>query len=292
MINKEEWKSLVQQRLQKMYEDGGLEGLLQPVVMQVPPKPEMGDLAFPLFAYAKVFSKAPNILAQELCSNINSLENKPDGEAFALGPYMNVRVNMDNVVLQMHEAINKEGSSYGHSKMLDSKKVMIEFSCPNTNKPLHLGHVRNDCIGQSMSQILKACGANVMKVNLINNRGVHICKSMLAYQKFGNGETPESSGIKGDHLVGNYYVRFATWEAEELEKDTKANLEKGMSEEDAKTLAKKNNKPDLEAQEMLRKWEQGDPEVLKLWKLMNKWTLDGVAQTYERTGISFDKYDI
>lgn len=295
MINKEEWKSLVQNTLQRMYEESGHEGMLSPVVLQVPPKPEMGDLAFPLFAYAKAFSKAPNVLAQELSARINAISedpnvNKPDGEAFALGPYMNVRVNMDSVVSQMYGKIKSSGASYGHSNLLGAKKVMIEFSCPNTNKPLHLGHVRNDCIGQSMSQILKACGADVMKVNLINNRGVHICKSMLAYQKFGNGETPESSGIKGDHLVGNYYVRFAEWEAQELKKDTAANIAKGMSEEEAKALAKKENGPDMEAQAMLRKWEQGDPQVMDLWRLMNGWTLDGVAQTYERTGISFDKY--
>ena len=295
MINKGEWKSLVQNTLQRMYEESGHEGMLSPVVLQVPPKPEMGDLAFPLFAYAKAFSKAPNVLAQELSARINAISedpnaNKPDGEAFALGPYMNVRVNMDSVVSQMYGKIKSSGASYGHSKLLEDRKVMIEFSCPNTNKPLHLGHVRNDCIGQSMSQILKACGANVMKVNLINNRGVHICKSMLAYQKFGNGETPESSGIKGDHLVGNYYVRFAQWEAQELKKDTKANMAKGMSEEDAKALAKKENGPDMEAQAMLRKWEQGDQQVMELWRLMNGWTLDGVAKTYERTGISFDKY--
>lgn len=295
MINKEEWKSLVQNTLQRMYEESGHEGMLSPVVLQVPPKPEMGDLAFPLFAYAKAFSKAPNVLAQELSARINAISedpnaNKPDGEAFALGPYMNVRVNMDSVVSQMYGKIKVGGASYGHSNLLGAKKVMIEFSCPNTNKPLHLGHVRNDCIGQSMSQILKACGADVMKVNLINNRGVHICKSMLAYQKFGNGETPESSGIKGDHLVGNYYVRFAEWEAQELKKDTAANIAKGMSEEEAKALAKKENGPDMEAQAMLRKWEQGDPQVMELWRLMNGWTLDGVAQTYERTGISFDKY--
>lgn len=295
MINKEEWKSLVQNTLQRMYEESGHEGMLSPVVLQVPPKPEMGDLAFPLFAYAKAFSKAPNVLAQELSARINAISedpnaNKPDGEAFALGPYMNVRVNMDSVVSQMYGKIKAGGASYGHSNLLGTKKVMIEFSCPNTNKPLHLGHVRNDCIGQSMSQILKACGADVMKVNLINNRGVHICKSMLAYQKFGNGETPESSGIKGDHLVGNYYVRFAEWEAHELEKDTAANIAKGMSEEEAKALAKKENGPDMEAQAMLRKWEQGDQQVMELWRLMNGWTLDGVAKTYERTGISFDKY--
>ena len=176
MIDKAQWKSLVQARLQLMYENSGHEGKLNDVVLQVPPKPELGDLAFPLFAYAKAFSKAPNILAQELSADINALSDKPDGEAFAAGPYMNVRLNMDKMVSDFYLKIVKEASEYGRTDILGGKKVMIEFSCPNTNKPLHLGHVRNDCIGQSMSQILKAGGAEVLKVNLINNRGVHICR--------------------------------------------------------------------------------------------------------------------
>lgn len=290
MINKAEWKQLVQTRLQRMYETSGHEGTLSDVVLQIPPKPEMGDLAFPLFAFAKAFGKAPNMLAQQLADDINALEGKPDGEAFCAGPYMNVRLNMDKMVSDLYANIVKTGASYGKTGVFEGKKVMIEFSCPNTNKPLHLGHVRNDCIGQSMSQILKAGGAEVLKVNLINNRGVHICKSMLAYQKFGGGETPESSGIKGDHLVGNYYVRFAQWEKEVLDKDTATFMAQGMSEDDAKAKAKAVNAPDLEAQDMLRAWEQGDPEVMDLWRKMNQWTLDGVAQTYENTGISFDKY--
>jgi arginyl-tRNA synthetase len=142
---------------------------------------------------------------------------------------------------------------------------MVEFSCPNTNKPLHLGHLRNDAIGQSISAILEANGAEVRKVNLINNRGVHICKSMLAYQQFGNGETPESSGVKGDHLVGTYYVRFAQWEKEDP----------SVTES---------------AQQMLKAWEAGDPEVLDLWNRMNKWTLEGIDETYRKTGISFDQF--
>ena len=290
MINKAEWKQLVQTRLQRMYETSGHEGTLSDVVLQIPPKPEMGDLAFPLFAFAKAFGKAPNMLAQQLADDINALEGKPDGEAFCAGPYMNVRLNMDKMVSDLYANIVKTGASYGKTGVFEGKKVMIEFSCPNTNKPLHLGHVRNDCIGQSMSQILKAGGAEVLKVNLINNRGVHICKSMLAYQKFGGGETPESSCIKGDHLVGNYYVRFAQWEKEVLDKDTATFMAQGMSEDDAKAKAKAVNAPDLEAQDMLRAWEQGDPEVMDLWRKMNQWTLDGVAQTYENTGISFDKY--
>ena len=290
MIDKAQWKDLVQTRLQLMYENSGHEGKLADVVIQVPPKPELGDLAFPLFAFAKAFSKAPNILAQTLSEDINALSDKPDGEAFAAGPYMNVRLNMDKMVAKLYEQIVSEAAAFGKTGKLDGRKVMIEFSCPNTNKPLHLGHVRNDCIGQSMSQILKACGADVMKVNLINNRGVHICKSMRAYKKFGNGETPESSGIKGDHLVGNYYVRFAQWEKEVLDKDTATFEAQGLSHDDAVNKAKEVNAPDLEAQAMLRDWENGVPEVIDLWKKMNKWTLDGVAETYANTGISFDKF--
>ena len=290
MIDKAQWKSLVQARLQLMYEASGHEEKLNDVVLQIPPKPELGDLAFPLFAFAKAFSKAPNILAQELSADINALSDKPDGEAFAAGPYMNVRLNMDRMVSDLYVKIVKESDEYGRTAILNGRKVMIEFSCPNTNKPLHLGHVRNDCIGQSMSQILKAGGAEVLKVNLINNRGVHICKSMLAYKKFGNGETPESSGIKGDHLVGNYYVRFAQWEKEVLDKDTAAFEAQGLSHDDAVAKAKAENGPDLEAQAMLRDWENGVPEVIDLWKKMNQWTLDGVAETYRNTGISFDKY--
>src|SRR5690554_2651400 len=142
---------------------------------------------------------------------------------------------------------------------------MVEFSCPNTNKPLHLGHLRNDAIGQSIANILKANSAEVLKVNLINNRGIHICKSMLAYQLKGEGETPQSSGIKGDHLVGKYYVEYS-------------NLE----EEDPSIA--------LQAQQMLKKWEEGDEETLKLWEMMNGWTMDGLKETYQRTNVSFDHY--
>lgn len=265
MIDKNQWKELVKSRLEVLLKESGKEGSIADVVVQVPPKPEMGDLAFPLFAYAKVFGISPVMLAQKLSEDINALADKPMGEAFAAGPYMNVKVNMDNMVSELYKKIISEGASYGQTDSMKGRKVMVEFSCPNTNKPLHLGHVRNDCLGNSVSSIIKANGAEVLKVNLINNRGVHICKSMLAYKKFGNGETPESSGIKGDHLVGNYYVKFANW-------------------------AKEDPSADEQAQEMLQAWENGDPEVITLWKLMNSWTLDGVAQTYKNTGISFDKY--
>lgn len=265
MIDKQQWKDLVQSRLELMFKNAGKEGTLAQVVVQVPPKREMGDLAFPLFVFAKSFGTSPVELAKTLTEDINSLSDKPEGQAFAAGPYMNVRIDMASLIEKLCSQVEKEGSAFGSSKLLDGKKVMVEFSCPNTNKPLHLGHVRNDCLGNSVSSILKAAGATVMKVNLINNRGVHICKSMLAYKKFGNGETPESTGIKGDHFVGSWYVRFNAW-------------------------AKEDPSAEDQAQEMLVKWEQGDEETLALWKLMNRWTIDGISETYRNTGISFDKY--
>ena len=161
------------------------------------------------------------------------------------------------------------------------KTIMVEFSSPNTNKPLHLGHIRNNLLGWSVSRLLEANGHKVMKVNLVNDRGIHICKSMLAWLKTGNGETPESSGKKGDHLVGDYYVAFNEIYKKEVDELTAG----GMSKEEAEK-----NAPSLkEAQEMLLKWEQGDPEVVALWRKMNSWVYDGFAKTYADLGISFDR---
>ncbi len=161
------------------------------------------------------------------------------------------------------------------------KTIMIEFSSPNTNKPLHLGHIRNNLLGWSVSRLLEANGHNVMRVNLVNDRGIHICKSMLAWLKMGNGETPESSGIKGDHLVGKYYVAFSN----ELKKQTKELIAQGVPEDEAERQT-----PILkEAQAMLVKWEQGDPEVVELWKKMNGWVYEGFDKTYNRLGISFHR---
>jgi arginyl-tRNA synthetase len=170
-------------------------------------------------------------------------------------------------------------------------KVMVEYSSPNTNKPLHLGHLRNNFLGYSVAEILKASGYEVMKTNLVNDRGIHICKSMLAYQKFGQGETPESAGIKGDHLVGNYYVIF--------DKENKKQIEQLVAQYQAKTpdedieklkeKAGKNTPLILEAQEMLKKWEEGDTETVALWKKMNSWVYEGFEATYKMMGVNFDK---
>ncbi len=164
----------------------------------------------------------------------------------------------------------------------NGKKVMVEYSSPNTNKPLHLGHVRNNLLGYSVSELLKAYGYDVVKVNLVNDRGIHICKSMLAWQKWGNGETPESTGEKGDHLVGRYYVIFD----KEYKKEIDALKAEGQTEEEAK----KNAPLIKEAQQMLLKWEQGDDEVVSLWKTMNEWVYAGFNITYKNLGVDFDKF--
>lgn len=284
MINKEEWKALVQKNIQELYDEAAsqtkasAEGsspsdtsektqseTLSPVSLQTPPRPEMGDLAFPLFVYAKAFKKSPADIASALAARINALKERPEGEAFAAGPYLNVKVSLEDTVRKAFEEMESDPDNWGRVKTLQNKKIMVEFSGPNTNKPLHLGHVRNDSIGFSISNILNFCGAEVYKVNIINNRGIHICKSMLAYSKFGNGSTPESTGIKGDHFVGDYYVRFAQWE-----------------KEDPKAIDG--------AQELLKKWEEGDRDVVSLWTLMNNWTIEGIKETYRQMGISFDKY--
>jgi arginyl-tRNA synthetase len=164
----------------------------------------------------------------------------------------------------------------------NGKKVMVEYSSPNTNKPLHLGHVRNNLLGYSVAQILEAAGYEVIKANLVNDRGIHICKSMLAWQKFGNGETPQSSGMKGDHLVGKYYVLF--------DKEYKKQIDDLKAARQTEEDAKKNAPLIQEAQEMLQQWEAGDKEVLNLWQTMNGWVYAGFAETYKQLGVDFDKY--
>ncbi len=177
----------------------------------------------------------------------------------------------------------KDDERFGFAKSLkDDKAVMVEYSSPNTNKPLHLGHIRNILLGYAVAQIIKASGKKVYKTQIINDRGIHICKSMVAWQRYGEGETPESSGLKGDKLVGNYYVKFDQIFKEQIA----ALIEQGKSEEEAKKEA-----PFLiEAQEMLRKWEAGDPEVVELWKMMNGWVYEGFDQTYAVLGVDFDSY--
>ncbi|MDY5931490.1 MAG: arginine--tRNA ligase [Candidatus Ornithospirochaeta sp.] len=277
MLNKLkiEWKEALEKELRDYL--GSEE--IAPLAIGQPPKPELGDVAFPMFPYSKAAHKAPAMIASDIASRLG--DRHPAGDIILAGPYLNVRFDLPALSGMILEKVEKDGDDYGKGDFLKGRKIMVEFSCPNTNKPLHLGHMRNDSLGQSVSELLKAAGAEVRKVNLINNRGVHICKSMLAYKLFGNGETPESTHEKGDHFVGRYYVRFAQWEKEaEKAKSSNPDIVSDPSFID----------PDTEAQKMLKLWEDGDKDVRELWALMNKWTLDGLAESYRNMGISFDKY--
>jgi arginyl-tRNA synthetase len=236
-----------------------------------------GSYTFVVFPYVKALRKSPvelgNAIGNYLVANsgVVSAFNVVQG-------FLNLSI-ADSAWIDLFTGIFKD-KTFG--QLPDKNEtVMVEYSSPNTNKPLHLGHLRNNFLGFSVAQILSANGYKVVKANLVNDRGIHICKSMLAYQKFGNGETPESSGLKGDHLVGKYYVEFDKHYKVEI----KALEEKGLSEDDAKKQAPLL----LEAQEMLLKWENNDPETIALWEKMNEWVFAGFAQTYEKMGVSFDK---
>ena len=243
-----------------------------------PPNPEMGDLGIPLFVFAKTLRMAPPQIASAVVQKIDS-KAAGIGEFVAVGPYINVKLDKAGSAEPILRSISEQKDNYGSfnsegKKPLEGRRVMIEYSSPNTNKPLHLGHLRNDALGESVSRILKMAGAEVYKVDLINNRGVHICKSMLAYKLFheANGDTPEKLGMKGDHFVGQCYIEF----------DRYLKGEKGKPETAHPEAAQ-------QAEDMLIQWEKGDPEVRALWQKMNDWTLEGVKETYKRTGVSFDK---
>lgn len=229
------------------------------LVSENPPQPELGDLAFPLFPFAAILRQSPQQLAQQAARLLS-----PDHRCQANGPYLNVFFDRRLICRRILQQLKKEGGNYGCSNQLAGAEVLIEFSSPNTNKPLHLGHLRNNALGESVARLLESAGATVHRVNLINDRGVHICKSMLAYQKFANGATPESSSCKGDHLVGEYYVRFNNWAA---------------TDDDAES----------QVQQMLQQWENDDPAVRQLWRQLNDWALSGLMATYQRCGIKFDK---
>jgi arginyl-tRNA synthetase len=192
--------------------------------------------------------------------------------------FLNIVIE-DSYYLDFFNSISNE-TDFGYVKSQSDDAVMVEYSSPNTNKPLHLGHIRNNLLGYSVAEILKASGKKVYKTQIINDRGIHICKSMLAWQKFGDGETPESSGLKGDHLVGKYYVAFDKAYKEQIAQLVEAGTPKEKAEKEAPIL--------LEAQEMLRKWEAGDDEVVALWKKMNGWVYEGFDITYKNLGVDFD----
>jgi len=257
------------------------------VIAETPPDPLMGDIGFPMFGYAKILRKGPPQIAQTVAAKIQSSNaGNEDGAAEAQGPYVNIKLNRSLTAKAVLEEILKTDTGgafiFGRPGTLTGKKIMVEFSSPNTNKPLHLGHLRNDALGESVSRILTACGAEVHKVCIINDRGIHICKSMLAYKEQGNGRTPQSEGIKSDRFVGDWYVCFS----KALKNEVNEMVRKGMKNEEAEAKA-----PLMErAQELLRKWEAGDSETVELWKIMNSWSIEGMKETYRRTGVSFDKY--
>ena len=236
------------------------------VQLQKTKKEFEGHLTLVVFPFLRTSKKSPEQTAQEIGEYLS--QNEPAVAAF-------------NVIKGLLNEINAE-ENYGIKTADESSPlVMIEYSSPNTNKPLHLGHIRNNLLGNALANIVAANGNKVVKTNIVNDRGIHICKSMLAWQKYGNGETPESSGKKGDHLVGDYYVAFDKHYKAEV-----AELEKqGMTKEEAEAKSPLMN----EAREMLVKWEAGDPEVRALWAMMNNWVYDGFDETYKRLGVSFDK---
>ncbi len=248
--------------IEKIVDEAGADDIDESVI-EVPPDPNLGDYAFPCFILSKKLKKSPVQVAEYLAGKI-----RPDdmiSEVRNIGPYLNFFVRKDRMAEGVLREIADNGEKFGNSSAGKDRTMLIEYPGPNTNKPLHLGHVRNMALGQSMSRILQSQGYDVKRVNINNDRGVHICKSMLAYQRWGEGKTPADSDRKSDHFVGDYYVLFCQ----------KAKEDESLEEE---------------AKEMLLKWEKGDPEVRALWKQMNEWAFAGFKETYKRFDMAeFDK---
>jgi len=248
--------------IEKIVDETGTDGIDETII-EVPPDNKLGDYAFPCFILAKRLKKSPVQISEWLKTKIG-----PDHiieEVKNVGPYLNFFIKKNIIAAKALKEVLSEKEKYGHAKAGAGKKVVIEFPAPNTNKPLHLGHLRNMALGESMANILESQGYKVHRVNLNNDRGIHICKSMLAYEKWGQGKTPESEGKKSDHFVGDYYVKYCKYEKEHPE----------IAEE---------------TQEMLRLWEANDHKVHKLWSMMNTWALTGFEQTYNHFGLpKFEK---
>ena len=257
----------------------GLEVDSSDITLQKTKKEFTGDFTLVVFPYVKAARKSPEAVANEIGAAVK--ESVAEVEDYnVIKGFLNFVIS-DSYWIAFANRIAVD-ERFGLKKASDTAEpVVIEFSSPNTNKPLHLGHIRNNLLGWSVSQLLAAAGERVIRVNLVNDRGIHICKSMLAWQRFGNGETPESSGMKGDHLVGKYYVEFDKHYKQEV-----AELIAGGMEEDE---AKKNAPLMLEAQRMLKLWEDGDEAIRRLWEQMNGWVYAGFDETYARLGVSFDK---
>ena len=246
-----------------------------------------GHLTLVVFPFLKMSRKGPEQTAQEIGEYLKV--NEPAVAAFnVIKGFLNLTIASATWIDLLNEIQADE--QYGLVKATEtSPLVMIEYSSPNTNKPLHLGHVRNNLLGNALANIVAANGNKVVKTNIVNDRGIHICKSMLAWKKYGNGETPETSGKKGDHLVGDYYVSFDKHYKAELSELMAGFTAQGMSDDEAKAKAEAASPLMQEAREMLVKWEAGDPEVRGLWEMMNNWVYAGFDETYKKMGVSFDK---
>ncbi|MBQ8494008.1 MAG: arginine--tRNA ligase [Alistipes sp.] len=272
MVNIEEFiLSVVKSATEELY------GTSENIQIQKTRKEFEGDYTVVVFPLLRASKKSPEATATELGEKI--VASVPEIKSFnVIKGFLNLAVDASFWAARFKEV--KEAEEYGMAPA-SGRTIMIEYSSPNTNKPLHLGHIRNNLLGYSVATILKANGHNVIKVNLVNDRGIHICKSMLAWQLYGNGETPETSGMKGDHLVGKYYVEFD----KHFKQEVKALVAEGLTEDEAKKRA-----PIMvAAQEMLRKWEAKDPEVYALWERMNGWVYEGFDVTYKAMGVDFDK---
>ncbi|WP_277632901.1 arginine--tRNA ligase, partial [Avrilella dinanensis] len=259
--------------------EANFEQKIDKIEFQATRKDFEGDITMVVFPLLKIIKGNPvaigNTIGEYLVQHVDIVEKFNVVQGF-----LNIVIADEYFTDIFREAY--QNASFGNHRPEEEKAVMVEYSSPNTNKPLHLGHIRNNLLGYSVAEILKANGNKVYKTQIINDRGIHICKSMLAWQKFGNGETPESTGLKGDKLVGNYYVVFD----KEYKKEIEQLVAGGMTEDEAKKQAPLM----IEAQEMLRKWEAGDEEVVALWKKMNQWVYDGFEETYANLGVDFDSY--
>lgn len=254
-----------------------LYGVSDKVILQPTRKEFEGDYTYVFFGLVKSLKKSPPEIGNTIGTAL--LENNEIFESYnVVQGFLNLKLKNTVWVNVLNDLLKNSAGSEIHRS---GKSVLVEYSSPNTNKPLHLGHLRNNFLGYSVSKILDAAGYNVTKACLVNDRGIHICKSMVAYKHFGNGETPESAGIKGDHLVGKYYVKF--------DKTYKDQIQELLASGSTEDEAKKNAPIMIEAQEMLLKWEQNDSEVISLWEKLNAWVYDGFEKTYKKIGVDFDK---
>ena len=277
-------KQLFNDAFRKLY---GQEAPAQQVNFQKT-RPEFeGDLTIVVFPFTKLAGKKPEDLANELGAEMTK-ESEFIAKYNVVKGFLNLLIS-DNYWLSFMGKNHKD--EFFGRKEVSGNPVVVEYSSPNTNKPLHLGHIRNNLLGWSVSEILKANGENVVRVNLVNDRGIHICKSMIAWKKWGEGCTPESTGKKGDHLIGDFYVMFDKHFKEEVKSFLPANFDELDDDAKEKAKAEAENKSPLmqETREMLRQWEAGDPEVRQLWEMMNNWVYQGFDVTYKRLGVSFDK---